>query len=362
MLMPGWINSKLLTVSSIFTTMHLLRNISTLIALASCVACAAIEQRSTCNTDHVAFVEQRTTHTIAFCDFFLSYPRASSPFTLLSASDTWAACECITASAKTPRQYKKVTAPTASECSAYTKILTNEYEHPPAFCLFYMAQGRVRSPIPGVTVAELQKGCSCLSSTTSTTAQASTTTTTRTSTTSTALTTTSTCSNNVLATTVGDFVSGLAYWTSTASPTAYASVATGTSYDSTGSAALLKCEYSSDEDAHASVCSKQLAVCSGQNYTVSFKYKFPASSSNDGSLSLYDYGLDDMLDTITGPVSGGSDGTGVAAGSWGSLSSTFEAAVDDDTICVMLQCLSSTSLAGKTAQVLIDNVRVTRVV
>lgn len=136
---------------------------------------------------------------------------------------------------------------------------------------------------------------------------------------------------------------------------------TGTSYDSTGSAALLKCEYSSDEDAHASVC-KQLPVCSGQKYIVSFKYKFPASGSNDGNLSLYDYGLDDMLDTISGPVSGGSDGAGVAAGSWGSLSETFEAAVDDDMICVMLQCLSSSSLVGKTAQVTIDNVRVTRVV
>ena len=139
-------------------------------------------------------------------------------------------------------------------------------------------------------------------------------------------------------------------------------MSTGTSYDSAGSAALLKCTYSTSKDAHASVCSKDLPVCPGQNYTVSFKYQFDGSSSSSGGLSLYNYGWDEMLATVTGPTaSGGSDTAGTKGGSWGTVSRTFKAVRKDDMVCVLLQCLSSKSLAGKTAKVTVDNVRVTRV-
>lgn len=224
----------------------------------------------------------------------------------------------------------------------------------------HFCRGRTRSTIPGISVSDLQKACNCLNAAT-TTSQAATTTTTITSTASYVPTITSTCSNNALTTAVGNFVSGLASWTAVAYPTAYASVATGNSYDSSGSAALLTCQYSSTADAHASICSPELPVCPGQNYTVSFKYKFPSSGSSSGSLGLYNYGWDEMLESVSGPASGSSsDDAGVSAGSWGSASQTFEAVQNDDMICILLQCLSSKSLNGETAMVTIDNVRVTR--
>ncbi|KAL1305489.1 hypothetical protein AAFC00_002364 [Neodothiora populina] len=343
--------------------MRLLSVTFNLLAFVSCVICAVVEGRAaTCNSKNVAYVNRSSKHAIFFCDFYLSYPRTNSPFQLLGASDTWAACKCITASARTPRRYNTMFAPKAgSSCSVYTKVLSNEYPSPSAFCSFYMYQDRTRSTIPGISVNDLKKACKCLSGT-STTSQVVTRTTTMTSRTSIASTKTSTCSNNALTTAAGNFVSGLASWTKTANPASYASVATGASFDSSGSAAILACKYASTADSHGSICSPRLPICPGQTYQVSFKYKFPSSGSIGGSLSLYNYGWDEMLLTRAGPASAGAkDGAGTPAATWGTMSQTFEATQQDDMICITLQCLTGNGLTGKTAQVTVDNVRVSRV-
>lgn len=96
---------------------------------------------------------------------------------------------------------------------------------------------------------------------------------------------------------------------------------------------------------------------------MSFDYKFASSSSfaGGGVLGVYEFGGDELLETVSGPVGSGVDGDGVKAGVWGSVSSRFEAGQNGDVVCVLLQCLSGQGTVGKSAKVLVEDVRVIRV-
>lgn len=205
-----------------------------------------------------------------------------------------------------------------------------------------------------------------------------------------ASTITSTCAKTLLGSSDGSFASGLASWTASVYPEASANISTttedvsnedngtgsvsvsagaGFSNGSNATAAVLTCTYSTANDSYASLCSKQLATCSGLDYFVGFDYKFPAGGAYlGGSLSLYDFDLDELLDTISGPTtiysssslgpSMGNDSAGIEAGIWGSVGEAFEADKSGDQVCIILQCLATKSLSGETAQVTIDNVQV----
>lgn len=103
-----------------------------------------------------------------------------------------------------------------------------------------------------------------------------------------------------------------------------------------------------------------LNVCPGQTYTLSFKYKFPASGSYAGALTLYEVGT--ALGTVTGPRGAGTkDSNGVAAGTWATYSKTFKATSSINAFSIAHACYVGAGTTGKSTKVTIDNVRLTRV-
>ncbi|GAB7348345.1 hypothetical protein MBLNU459_g6317t1 [Dothideomycetes sp. NU459] len=170
------------------------------------------------------------------------------------------------------------------------------------------------------------------------------------------VTSTVTCYNSPLSTSVGKFTNGLTNWVPSKQGNGYYS--TGASYDGTGSAAVLGCTFGSTFS-QATIQSMNLNVCPGQTYTLSFKYKFPASGSHAGALTLYDIGA--ALGTLTGPAgSGAKDSAGVVAGQWATYSKTFKATSAINAFSIAQACYVGAGTSGKATKVTIDNVRLTR--
>ncbi|GAB7354830.1 hypothetical protein MBLNU459_g5211t2 [Dothideomycetes sp. NU459] len=332
----------------------------------------AIDERATtttCNTANVDLVKSRITHHVYFCAWYISAPRTRSPFLQLGATDTFNACKCITQSATATSTQVGTATPTSSVCSTSdTNIVKNEYFNPTAFCSFYTSQ------YPSVTPESLQvlerrkRVCHGHDKESHTDnhdkelvdleedhhrgndnrligellGQ-------------------ETYAQDQRATSVGDFANGLKNWKLVTS--ANASGATSTGYDSDGSAALLTCKYAKRSDSRASLHSELLSLCIGSTYTVSFKYKWASSGSSylDGVLTLYNFGRDQLLGSISGPTtSSGLDSNKVAAGTWGSYSATFTSLATADMILISLGCPAGGAASGQAARVTIDNVRVTK--